>query len=106
MDNIKFYALFGLGASTVVLAFLLWMVYGWYSETKEELAIVQISREKAENNLKLVSSQLENERKIRLAAQASITDLKAVPDDDYETVLPPSISSVLTDFSNRMQQDN
>ncbi|ANJ20808.1 hypothetical protein HYO99_gp74 [Roseobacter phage RD-1410W1-01] len=80
--------------------FLLW---NWYSDVKDQLEIVQIAREKAEANLQLVSDQLAREVEIRRAAQEALSQLRTVPDVDYNTPLPDSIGDVLRDFRERMQ---
>jgi hypothetical protein len=103
MSKIQLYAIISLGAFSVASGIALFVLWGWYDEVKDELKTVQIAREKAESNLQLVSDQLENERETREAAEAALSDLRAVPDVDYQTPLPPSIGNVLIDFRDRMQ---
>lgn len=106
MGKLQLYAIIGLMAFSVLSAGGLWLTWGWYQDTKQELKNVQIAREKAEENLLLVSDQLENERNTREAAEAALADLRDVPDVDYQTPLPSSIGSVLTDFRDRMRRED
>lgn len=103
MAKIQLYAIIGLLSASILLGGGLWLTWGWYQDTKQELETVQIARDKAKENLKLVSDQLERERETRAAAEAALSDLRAVPDVDYQTPLPPSIGGVLTRFRDRMQ---
>lgn len=103
MAKLKLYAIIALMAFSVLSAGGLWLTWGWYQDTKQELETVQLAREKAEENLALVSDQLEAERATREAAEAALQDLRDVPDVDYQTPLPPSVGNVLRDFRERMQ---
>lgn len=105
MSKIQLYAIIFLMGFSVVSAGSLYVVWGWYGDTKQELENVQIARDKAESNLKLVSNQLDNERETREAAEAALAQLRGVSDVDYQTPLPPSIGNVLTDFRDRMQSE-
>lgn len=103
MAKLQLYAIILLGAFSVLTAGGLWLTWGWYQDAKQELESVQIARDKAEENLQLVSDQLESERETREAAEAALSELRSVPDDDFNTPLPPSIGNVLRDFRERMQ---
>lgn len=103
MAKIQLYAIIVLLGASILLGGGLWFTWGWYQDTKQELETVQIARDKAEENLKLVSTQLEQERATRAAAEEALSNLRTVPDVDYQTPLPPSIGNVLTDFRDRMQ---
>lgn len=103
MSKLKLYAIIALGAFLVSSGIALFVLWGWYGSAKDELDRVSIARTKAEENLTLVSNQLEEERLTREAAEAALSDLREVPYVDYQTPLPSSISNVLTDFRDRMQ---
>ena len=103
MGKLQLYAIIGLMAFSVLSAGGLWLTWGWYQDTKRELETVQIAREKAEENLILVSDQLSLERQTREAAQAALIELQDVPDVDFNTPLPDSVGSVIRSFNQRMQ---
>lgn len=103
MGKIQLYTIIGLMAFSVLSAGGLWLTWGWYQDTKQELETVQIAREKAEKNLMLVSDQLSLERQTREAAQAALIELQDVPDVDFNTPLPDSVGSVIRSFNQRMQ---
>lgn len=59
--------------------------------------------EQVEKNLELVTDQLVLEQQIREAAEASLLELRDVPNEVYNEVLPPDVSRVLRNFRERMQ---
>tara|TARA_Y100001938_G_C7797943_1_gene285691 strand:+ start:222 stop:533 length:312 start_codon:yes stop_codon:yes gene_type:complete len=103
MAKLKLYVIITLMTFSVLSAGGLWLTWGWYQDTKQELETVQLARKKAEENLALVSDQLESERATREAAESALQDLRDVPDVDYQTPLPTSVGNVLRDFRDRMQ---
>lgn len=103
MGKIQLYAIIVLLGFSILAGGGAYFLWNRNAVLKEELVKVQISREKAEKNLLLVSDQLMNEREIRIEIEAALTELREVSDVDYQTPLPPSIAGVLTRFRDRMQ---
>lgn len=103
MGKLQLYAIIGLGAFSVIMAGGFWYSWNKWGEFKDKYETVQIAREKAEENLELVSTQLENERETREAAEAALADLRDVPDVDFNTPLPDSVGNVIRGFADRMQ---
>ena len=100
LNQLKFYflmfgvvALIGLGAATKYL-------YDQNASLKDEVTQLQASKEKAKENLTLVSAQLIAERQTRLITEQALKD---IPDVVYTQELPPAVRNVLTDFRDRMQ---
>lgn len=100
--KIQIIAMGGLLLFAMAASFSAYVTYGWYSDVKEELARVELAREKAEENLKLVTEQLDDEQKLRAVTQEALINLKGVPDVDANTPLPDSVGNVLRDFRDRM----
>lgn len=103
LKQIQLYALIGLLALSVLTGGASLYLWKANQELNQTLKQKEASIKKAQDNLKLVSEQLATERETRLAAEEALSDLKDVPDVDYSTPLPPSISNVLTGFRDRMQ---
>lgn len=103
MGQLKLYAIIALMAFSVVSGGASFLLWNWYSDVKDQLEIVELAREKAQENLQLVSDQLAREVEIRAAAEAALSELGRIPDVDYNTPLPDSVGNVLRDFRERMQ---
>lgn len=103
MAKLQLYAIIVLGAFSVIAAGGFWYSWNKWGEFKDKYEQVQIARDKAEENLLLVSDQLSMERLTREAAEAALADLRDVPDVDFNTPLPNSVGNVLRGFADRMQ---
>lgn len=103
MTKLWMYAVIFLGAFSVLSGGASFVLYGWWQDTKEKLAIVEAVREQAEKNLILVSDQLATERELRQAADITDQELRSVPDAEYNQDLSPAVGNVLRNFRDRMQ---
>lgn len=102
--KVQLIAMGGLLLFAITASFSAYVTYGWYTDVKEELARVELAREKAEENLKLVTEQLDDEQKLRATAQQALVNLKGVPNVDANVPLPDSVADVLRDFRDRMSE--
>lgn len=103
LAKLQFYTLIGLLVLSVLTGGATVFLWKRNAYLSSELEKVTIAREKAEENLALVSLQLMNERETRQSVEAALSDLREVPDVEYNTFLPASIGNVLSDFADRMQ---
>lgn len=103
MGKLQLYAIIGLGSLCVLLAGGFWLSWNKWGEFKDKYDTVQIAREKAEENLQLVSDQLASERELRIEVEATLSELRNVPDEDFNTPLPDSVGNVIRGFRDRMQ---
>lgn len=106
LAKLKLYAIIGLIGFSVLSGGAVWYLNKQNNALKLEVAALTIARDYAKKNLGLVSDQLVLERKNRAAAEAALSDLREIPDVDFNTPLPPSVSNVLTDFADRMRNQN
>ena len=103
MGKLQLYTIIALGAFSLTMAGGFWYSWGKWGEFKDKYETVQIAREKAEENLQLVSDQLQNERETRELAEEALSKLRSVPDVDYNTPLPDSVRNVLRSFNDGLQ---
>lgn len=69
----------------------------------QELRDTKLVLNKTKSNLALVSIQLDMETRTREAAEKALTDLRSVPDDEFNAPLPDSIRRLLPQFRDSMQ---
>jgi hypothetical protein len=103
LKQIQMYLLLALFAFSVIAGGATLVLWRRNNVLSLELYQIQNSYNKAKSNLRLVSAQLDQERKNRVAAESALTELRSVPHDDYHTPLPDSIGSVLDNFHRGMQ---
>lgn len=103
LQKLQLYALIGLMAFSVLAGGATYVLWNQNAKLEDRLEIVTIARNKAKENLALVSAQLAEEREIREATEAALANLREVPDVEYNTPLPDSIRSVLDDFNTGLQ---
>lgn len=103
LARLKLYTIIGLIGFSILSGGAVYYLEKQNDALKVENNTLTIARDHAEKNLGLVSSQLVRERENRAAAEAALSDLREIPDVDFNTPLPPSVSNVLTDFADRMR---
>ena len=103
MRQLQLYAIIGLFLFSVSAGGMTYYLWGKNAELNHELKEVKAARVRAETNLSLVSVQLDNERELKAIVQDAMNQLGRVPDVDFNTPLPDSISDLLNDFNERMR---
>lgn len=103
MRQLQLYAIIGLLLFSVSAGGMTYYLWNKNVELNQELKEVKAARVRAETNLALVSVQLDNERELKAIVQDAMNQLGRVPDVDFNTPLPDSISDLLNDFNERMR---
>lgn len=98
MKQIWTYLLAGLVIFSLVSSLTAKALWDETRELKSDLRVLETERQEAEKNLVLVSDQLARERINRQIAEQALSNLKDIPDADFNQPLPDSVSGVLDQF--------
>lgn len=101
--KLKLYAIIFLLVSSIGLGGYSLFLRKQNQELDEKVESLTIARDHAENNLALVSVQLEKERKARIAAQSALISLREIPNEDFNQQLPASIRGILSSFADSLR---
>ena len=82
------------------------LAWNHYQELKDENKRLNTQIEVIEINVDLLETLLEDEKKTREAAQEALNALlEDVPDEVFQTTLPPEIQSVIDGFHSRIRNN-